>query len=74
MTETKAVEETFEHAPGCGGCDGEWVDCWRCGGAAEFDGYEEDPLWYEPGETYPCDECKGAGGWLVCWAWPRGES
>lgn len=44
----------------------EWVECWNCGGDGEFDGYEEDPLWYDEGETYPCDICRGNGGWLAC--------
>ena len=36
-------------------------DCWQCGGEGWFDGYEEDPLWYEPGDLYMCPECRGRG-------------
>lgn len=36
----------------CGelGCDDGVVDV-----------YEDDPLWYEPGDNEPCDECGGRG-------------
>lgn len=60
------------HDPRCGGCDGEWVDCWSCGGEGGHDGYEEDPLWYDEGDVIPCDICHGKGGFLLCWA-RRGE-
>lgn len=37
--------------------------------------YEEDPLWYDPGDIRTCDECRGHGhhqwcqscGWDVLW-------
>jgi hypothetical protein len=53
---------------GCSKCgsDPDWVDCWKCGGQCEFDLYEEDPLYYRPGDTELCDECDGAGGWDIC--------
>lgn len=49
-------------------CDNEceWQDCQACGGDGYFDGYEEDPNWYEPGEDVPCRECRGQGGYYYC--------
>lgn len=44
----------------------EKVECWNCGGDGEFDGFEEDPLWYDDGDTYSCHICEGRGSWLVC--------
>ena len=32
------------------GCDDGWVDGW-----------EEDPLWYDPGDGYDCEDCRGTG-------------
>jgi hypothetical protein len=49
----------------CGSsCD--WYDCSECGGEGGFDGYEEDPNWYAPGETVPCHLCHGSGGGQWC--------
>jgi hypothetical protein len=52
----------------CALCDYEmdWEDCGFCGGDAEFDGYEEDPNWYAPGEMVPCSQCGGSGGDYFC--------
>jgi hypothetical protein len=52
----------------CANCGGptEWSDCWECGGDGFFDVYEEDPLWYAPGETEACRTCEGKGGWRDC--------
>jgi DnaJ-class molecular chaperone len=45
--------------------EGDWFQCWNCGGEGELNHYESDPLWYatyeEGWET--CDICKGEGGW-----------
>lgn len=35
--------------------------CSECGGEGGRDGYEEDPLWYDPGDIIPCDWCRGQG-------------
>jgi hypothetical protein len=43
-----------------------WEDCWYCGGAGEFDLYDEDPLYYDEDDTERCEECKGRGGYYVC--------
>jgi hypothetical protein len=48
------------------GCGGIVESCWACGGEGEFDAYEEDPLWYEPGETKVCSTCLGRGEFRVC--------
>lgn len=43
-----------------------YVRCWNGCENGYFDGYEEDPLWYEEGETIRCSACKGEGGFTVC--------
>ncbi len=48
------------------GTEAEWVDCWNGCDEGFFDGYDEDPLWYNPGDLVRCDVCGGRGGWLVC--------
>ena len=54
--------------PFCKRCDGQmdWVDCWSGCDDGYFDGYEEDPLWYLPGELEECGNCGGKGGWWQC--------
>ena len=44
----------------------EWEDCCDCGGDGYREVYEEDPLWYDPGDTKPCFLCDGQGGWWTC--------
>jgi hypothetical protein len=56
------------------GCDGDWVDCWRCGGECCFDLHDEDPVNHGPGETEDCGECAGEGGWRVCVSRERAEA
>lgn len=58
----------YPDLPCCKTCGAEltWIECWKCGGEAEFDLYEEDPLAYAPRQTETCDECGGVGGWLGC--------
>lgn len=46
-----------------------WVECQTCGGEGGFDGYEQDPNWYHPGEMAPCPNCSYDGGW-----WEHGTS
>lgn len=38
-----------------------WEDCDNCGGEGTLDVYEEDPLWYDEGDTVICDWCAGRG-------------
>lgn len=46
--------------------DGEWVECYNCGGRGYFDDLQcIDPSWYGPDDTETCDVCKGDGGWLA---------
>lgn len=46
----------------------DWLPCHECGGEGYRDDlYEEDPLWYDPGDTEKCDYCGGLGGWWRCW-------
>lgn len=54
--------------PTCKRCGGQmdWVDCWSGCEDGYFDGYEEDPLWFEPGEMEVCGNCDGTGGWWEC--------
>lgn len=44
----------------------EWRECSACGGDGFFDGYEEDPNWYQPGECVDCSQCAGQGGDYIC--------
>jgi hypothetical protein len=44
----------------------DWEDCTSCGGDGFFDGYEEDPNWYKPGELAPCPTCNSRGGDYWC--------
>ncbi len=45
-------------------CD--WQECYAGCDDGYFDGYEEDPLWYDYGELVPCNECGGHGGSYWC--------
>lgn len=36
-------------------------ECWHCGGEGYIDGYEDDPLWFSPGEIERCASCGGSG-------------
>lgn len=45
----------------------EWVECYQVGCEdGYYDAWEDDPLWYSPGETERCETCQGKGGWLQC--------
>ena len=48
----------FDHEPD--DFDDEW-ECLFCCGDGWLDGYEEDPLWFEPGEMDRCPSCYGTG-------------
>lgn len=45
-------------------CD--WEDCHAGCDDGYFDGYEEDPLLYDPGDLTECPECGGRGGSYWC--------
>lgn len=46
--------------------DGNWIDCWQCGGEGVLDSCMEDTCVCvdPPCCTNRCDICKGAGGWV----------
>ena len=48
------------------GCTLEWEDCWNGCDEGYFNGYDDDPLWYDPGDLILCSECRGRGGYLAC--------
>lgn len=52
------------HPDGCPscGCDHTWTrTCWDCNGDGFHDLYEDDPLWYDQGDTEDCGQCDGTG-------------
>lgn len=49
----------------CGSSTG-FVDCDDCGGEGWLSREEEDPLWYDPDDLFPCNTCRGHGGWRHC--------
>lgn len=54
--------------PVCG-CEMEREECSACDGVGDLDWetlQDEDPLWYQPGDTERCSECSGKGGWWYC--------
>lgn len=52
--------------PRCGG-DVEWQECEEIDcDDGQVSLYEEDPLWYDEGDTEPCQTCDGQGGWWHC--------
>jgi hypothetical protein len=60
--------ENWDEPACCPHC-GEPTDYERCDQCedGEIDVYELDPLWYDPGDTEPCAQCLGAGGWYWCY-------
>jgi hypothetical protein len=72
MADDWGLMENWDDGPRCcPHCDEpmDWVDYDLCGGEGEFDWerlQEEDPLWYQPGDTEPCEQCSGVGGWEWC--------
>lgn len=57
----------MDDAPRCSICNCvlEWEDCGSCEDGY-VDLYEDDPLWYDPGDVELCNICGGNGGWLAC--------
>lgn len=52
-----------ESCPKCGHCPIHWRDCAVIGcddGFIDMHEYD-DPIFFDPGETEPCQECKGTG-------------
>jgi hypothetical protein len=69
---SEAPDIREEEEPQCGNCGSSvsWEDCGACDGGL-VDAYEEDPLWYSPGEEKRCNSCGGHGGWNVCLSGPE---
>ncbi len=68
MTTAEYRDFQIEAEPACTKCGNSksWLDCWHCGGAGEFELYEEDPLWYDVGDVEECSNCDARGGYYVC--------
>ena len=58
-------DDVLQCCPDCGDSM-DWQDCDVCGGEGEYDAYELDPLLHYPGDTAPCHQCGGLGGWDMC--------
>ena len=58
----------MSEAPVCIVCAAEmdYEDCDCCGGEGGISRYDEDPLWYDEDDLWPCDQCNGKGGWWFC--------
>lgn len=65
MTEEYADEDWYVWCPSCS-MSMDWEDCALCGGEGCYDAYEDDPLWYQPGDTAACAQCDAKGGWWIC--------
>jgi len=67
--EEELVDDGNPREPICEKCgdEMEWADCYEidCEDGS-YDGYEEDPTWYDPGEWVKCSTCEGKGGWWIC--------
>lgn len=44
----------------------EWEECHSVCDDGYFDGYEDDPIYYQPGEMIACSNCRGEGGTWWC--------
>lgn len=59
----KCEEVDISEGRYCPNCDHHLFccTCTDCGGEGGYDGYEEDPLWYDAGDMIPCSNCRGRG-------------
>ena len=67
----KSVGRAYRGSDGavtCCECDSEceWGPCREGCDDGYFDGYDEDPLWYDHGDLVPCHMCGGQGGDWWC--------
>jgi hypothetical protein len=46
----------------------DWEDCWAGCDDGVWDDHDEDPINSPPGTWVTCGECRGKGGFLVCFA------
>lgn len=44
----------------------EWEECHSGCDDGYFDGYEDDPIYYQPGDLVICHNCRGEGGTWWC--------
>jgi len=59
-------EPDYHACPKCGN-EMDWEDCWMVDcEEGTYDLYEEDPIFYSPGDRAGCEECGGKGGWWYC--------
>ena len=53
--------------PHCGHFETRYRDCDNIGCEDGWcDDFEEDPLWFSPGDSSPCPECRGTGQFQWC--------
>jgi hypothetical protein len=62
------MSDDWEIAGDCPKCNSEMrsTSCYAFCQDGYFDGYEEDPLWYDPGDLIPCRECNATGYLVWC--------
>lgn len=67
MADDIGLLDNYEQLATCSTCEREleWVECEQCEDG-QIDVYDSDPMWYDPGDTEPCEQCGGAGGWYWC--------
>lgn len=68
VTEGEAMTNDERNIVVCRRCgaDAEWIECWAGCEDGYYDGFEDDPMWYDEGDYIPCDTCSGRGGWWGC--------
>lgn len=72
-TDLKPVDTDESSCSLCGAYM-EWEECGSCGGDGYIDVYEDDPMWYDPGDTEMCEQCDGKGGYWQCINVPHSEA
>lgn len=61
------VDHVDGACPKCGEYEVYRQDCYVLGcDDGQIDGYDEDPMWYDEGDTYGCPECGGRGYFMWC--------
>jgi len=59
------VDFSDDQCPNCGH-ECFTCPCSDCGGDGCHDGYEEDPLLFDPGDVFECHMCRGEGHFCWC--------
>jgi hypothetical protein len=61
------VQHEDLECPYCGEWEVYYQPCFGIGcDDGQIDGYDEDPLWFDEGDTYPCPTCGGNGFFRWC--------